>query len=121
MYLVFLKIYQFLDSQPDFWLLGIFQKLAAKLGVPKYQSEGQRGKFLKHFKVKDSEMLNKIMEGNPLSFTNVRHPWERLVSGYLDAVPGGKFKDLKGKTFQQFVKDTVLKEANESESKKIFL
>ena len=110
-----------MDTQPDFWLLGIFQKLAAKLSVPRYQSEGQRGKFLNHFKVNDTVMLNKILEGNPVSFTNVRHPWERLVSGYLDAVPGGKFKDLKGQTFEEFVKDTVLKEANESKSKKIFL
>ena len=58
------------------------------------------------------------MESNPISFTNVRHPFERLVSGYLDAVPGGKFKGLRGQTFDQFVKDTVLREANASRSKK---
>ena len=102
-------------------MLGIFQKLSAKLGVPKFKTEGQRGKFLKHFKIKDKNMLNRILEGNPVSFTNVRHPFERLVSGYLDAVPGGKFKELKGQTFEKFVKETVLKEANISESKKLFL
>ena len=51
----------------------------------------------------------------------MRHPFERLVSGYLDAVPGGKFKELKGQNFDKFVKETVLKEANISESKKLFL
>ena len=65
-------------------------------------------------------MLSKIMESNPISFTNVRHPFERLVSGYLDAVPGGKFKAFRGQTFDQFVKDTVLKEANASRSKKTY-
>ena len=93
------------------WFLckGIFQKLAAKLGVPKYKFEAQRGEFLKHFKIKDKNMLNRILEGNPVAFTNVRHPFERLVSGYLDAVPGGKFKELRGQSFQQFVEKTVLK------------
>jgi hypothetical protein len=66
-------------------------------------------------------MLNNILKGNPVLFTNVRHPFERLVSGYPDAVPGGKFKELKGQTFEKFVKETVLKEANFSESKKLFL
>ena len=89
--------------------------------MPKYKFEAQRGTFLKHFKIKDKNMLNRILEGNPVSFTNVRHPFERLVSGYLDAVPGGKFKEFKGQTFEQFVKETVLKEANISESKKLFL
>ena len=65
-------------------------------------------------------MLSKIMESNPISFTNVRHPFERLVSGYLDAVPGGKFKAFRGQTFDQFVKDTVLREANASRSKKTY-
>ena len=97
-------------------LLGILQKLSAQ-----YKGEGQRGNFLNHFKVKDKIMLNRILEGNPVSFTNVRHPFERLVSGYLDAVPGGKFKEFKGQTFEQFVKETVLKEANISESKKLYL
>ena len=96
--------------------LGILQELVAK-----YKGHEQRGNFLNHFKVKDMDMLNRILEGNPVSFTNVRHPFERLVSGYLDAVPGGKFKEFKGQTFEQFVKETVLKEANISESKKLFL
>ena len=96
------------------------QKLAAKLGLARLSREGQRGKFLNHFRIKDNDMLNKIIKDNPTSFTNVRHPFERLVSGYLDAVPGGKFKAFKGQTFEQFVRDTVLKEAGASESKKVF-
>jgi hypothetical protein len=89
--------------------------------VPQYEREGQREKFLKHFKIKDKDMLNRILKGNPISFTNVRHPFERLVSGYLDVVLGRKYKALKGQTFEQFVKEIVLKEANISKSKKLFL
>ena len=62
-------------------------------------------KFLLHFKVKDMGMLKNIMKKNPIAFTNVRHPFERLVSGYLDAVPGGKYKHLRGQTFEKFVKE----------------
>ena len=109
-----------LTTHSDFLIEGVFQKLATKLGVARFSREGQRGMFLNHFRIKNKEMLNKILEGDPVSITNVRHPFERLVSGYLDAVPGGKFKAFRGQTFEQFVQHTVLREAKASKNNKTF-
>ena len=61
-------------------------------------TSGKQVQLQEHFKVKDRNMLNKIIEGDPLSFTNVRHPFERLVSGYLDKAHKGE-----GNTFELFV------------------
>ena len=58
----------------------------------------QRVQLQKDFKVKDRNMLNQILEGDPVSFANVRHPFERLVSGYLDKAHKGE-----GNTFELFV------------------
>ena len=72
----------------------------------------QHLQILAHFKVKDREMLNNILDGDPVSFANVRHPFERLVSGYLDKG--------EGRTFEGFVTQVVLAEANKSSDKTKF-
>ena len=61
-----------------------------------------RIQFLHTYQIKDEETLRLILEGDPVSFVNVRHPFERLVSGYLMA------KKHQEKTFEQFVLEDVL-------------
>ena len=74
-----------------------------------------RVKNLQHHQIKDMKTLNNILEGDPVSFTNVRHPFERLVSAYLD-----KDNTQIEKTFADFVTKIVLKEAAISQNKQIF-
>ena len=59
-----------------------------------------------------------IMKNNPISFANVRHPFERLVSGYLDSVVHWSTKNTykyKGQSFTDFITNTVLREADKME------
>ena len=85
---------------------GILMKLTAKT---------DRRNFMHTFQIKDMENLNRILEGNPVSFANVRHPFERLVSGYLNR------RDVVVETFEEFLSELVLKPANSSRSKKTYL
>ena len=73
-----------------------------------------RVKFLQDYQIKDMETLNEILEKDPVSFTNVRHPFERLVSGYLHF--RDLYNELKGKTFDQFVTETVLLQASQNKT-----
>ena len=63
------------------------------------------------------EMLNKILEGDPVSFANVRHPFERLVSAYIDKVQGQTQGKVQNKSWENFLK-IVLKEVKKSPDKK---
>ena len=64
--------------------------------------------------LKDNKDLNRILHRNPLAFTNVRHPFERLrlVSGYIMLKA---YQDVKEKSFLTFII-----EANASEDKMTF-
>ena len=98
------------------WLLGTFIKLAEQSGFKFNQKTSQKQQLVQHFKVKNMKMLNKILKRNPLAFANVRHPFERLVSAYLDKelieVTG-----LTGKSFKEFVTQTVLKKTKASKNR----
>ena len=83
---------------------------------------------MKHFQIKDIQTLNTIINGNPISFTNVRQPFERLVSGYLmiksnrdsEAIKSYQNLDLTFESFEQFVILNVLLKAHASQNKKTF-
>jgi hypothetical protein len=92
-------------------------KEAERLGVPHLKNEKQRRNFLVHFKIKDTQTLNNIFKTNPVSFNNVRHPFERLVSSYLED-DNQELKQLKMAGFEQFVTEHVLIPANSSRDKK---
>ena len=62
------------------WVFATFQQLAPSLGISNYQNENFRDK-LKHFEIESVDALSKIITGKPFSIVNVRHPFERLVSG----------------------------------------
>ena len=93
---------------------GTFVGIAEEFGLSLDDAKDKRQAVIQHFRVKNLTMWNKIMEGEPLAFTNVRHPFERLVSAYLDCGPGGKLRALKGVSFEDFVTNTVLREAQAS-------
>eukprot|EP00092_Neocalanus_flemingeri_P057252 GFUD01067984.1.p1 GENE.GFUD01067984.1~~GFUD01067984.1.p1 ORF type:complete len:291 (-),score=38.02 GFUD01067984.1:102-974(-) len=96
------------------WTVGTFMKLADELGVPYRQNkEHERTDFQKYFQIKNMETFNRILEGDPVSFTNVRHPFERLVSAYYNQVQSS------GKTFDQFVQ-SVLRTANTTQNKQTY-
>ena len=80
----------------------------------------ERTPFLEYFHVKDMDALNAILKGNPISFVNVRHPFERLVSAYLDK-DNGWMRGIRGKTFKEFIEDTLLLEAKESQNNQTLL
>ena len=70
------------------------------------------------FQINNMSFLNNILEKHPVSFTNVRHPFERLVSGYLHL--RHHLEELKGKTFKQFVSEYLLPAAKASRNKKTY-
>ena len=70
------------------------------------------------YQIYNMSNLNNILEKNPVSFTNVRHPFERLVSGYLHL--RHHLEELKGKTFKQFVSEYLLPAAKASRNKKTY-
>ena len=88
---------------------GVFMKLIFELGF--HDVYEMRTKFQIH----NMSHLNNILEKHPVSFTNVRHPFERLVSGYVDMQH--HMAELKGKTFDQFVSGYLLPAANASRDK----
>ena len=75
-------------------------KLADELQVPHLRNK--RRNFLVNFKIKDMAHLNKILEGRPISIASVRHPFERLVSAYLDRDNVETGKRLKGNLLNNF-------------------
>ena len=76
-----------------------------------------RIRFLHTYQIKDQETLRLILEGDPVSFVNVRHPFERLVSGYLMAK---KHQDYIEKTFEQFVLQDVLEKVKTTKDRLSF-
>ena len=85
-------------------MIGIFCKLTGN--IPRLE-------FLNSYHIKDMETLNKILEGGPVSFFNIRHPFERLVSRYLDA----QKHDQDLGPFEKFITEEVLMRANSSKNK----
>ena len=56
--------------------MGLVQKLGINFAKSK---PNPRLALVDHFKVKSMKMWKNILKKNPVSFTNVRHPFERLV------------------------------------------
>ena len=50
-----------------------------------------------------NELGNYLSKNNILTFSFVRHPYERLVSAYKEKVLGGKINQLRGSTFPAFI------------------
>ena len=92
---------------------GVFMQGVTELGFPGMYD------LRRHFQIKNMSSLNKILDGNPVAFTNVRHPFERLVSGYLHFLHLGQSM-VVGKTFQQFVAQYLLPAAKASKDKQIY-
>ena len=113
----FLWIYLFSSFIFDYYLIsGTFMKETEKHGVQHFK---QRRKFMRYFKIKDSKALKEILKTNPLSFNNVRHPYERISSAFMDR-DNPALAHFKRKNFEQFVKNYVIKIANSSLNKKTF-
>ena len=81
----------------------------------------------KYFQIKNMSTLDTILKRDPLAFTNVRHPFERLVSGYLmfqhvKAKKCGKMDCplVAGRTFGQFVTEYLLPAARNSTNKQTY-
>ena len=70
-----------------------------------------------HFKINDSDTLEQILKTNPVSFNNVRHPFERLASAYMED-DNGELNQFKRNGFERFVIDHVLKPSNAAQDKK---
>ena len=67
------------------------------------------------------ERLDRMLASDPLSFVNVRHPFEQLVSSFNYLSKDSKiFPQLTGNTCWQYLREEVLAEANASEKKKKF-
>ena len=90
---------------------------ADRLGVPHLRDPSQRRNFLMHFRIKDSKTLEKILQSKPISFNNVRHPFERLASAYLED-DNKELNRFSRDGFERFVLENVLKPANTSQDKK---
>ena len=76
----------------------------------KLTNQTHRGNFLEKYKIADAATLRHILEGDPVSFVNVRHPYERLVSAFLMQKQNGVL--TAAKTFEQFIIEDVLKKVN---------
>jgi len=72
-----------------------------------------RPSVLYPFRILDASMIDEIRSQQPFVYAVVRHPYERLVSSYLDfgEMTGGHNGGIAEGTFSQFLTDTVLKEA----------
>ena len=73
--------------------------------------------FMQSHLIKDMDTLNKILEGKPVSFFNVRHPFERLVSAYTMFRKQNRM-DVGRETFVEFIQEEVLLKANSSKTPK---
>ena len=91
-------------------------KETEKHGVQQFK---QRRKFMRYFKIKDSKALYEILKTNPISFNNVRHPYERIASAFLDR-DNQALAHFRRKNFEFFVENYVIKVANSSLDKKTF-
>ena len=49
----------------------------------KLTNHTERLKFIHTYKVEDEDTLRRIIDGGAVSFVNVRHPFERLISALL--------------------------------------
>jgi hypothetical protein len=102
-----------------------FSKLESKFaGKELDKSKGLRSYLQHQVNVKNIKELELILKKNPFAFTNVRHPFERLVSAYVDVVVKVNhqnwYPEMKNQPFDKFVKDVVLKEAEESPNDKLY-
>ena len=110
------------------WMGGIFpkfSKLVSKFdGKELDKSKGLRSYLQHQVNVKNMKELKLILRKNPFAFTNVRHPYERLVSAYVDVVVKVNhhnwYPEMKNQPFDTFVKEVVLKEAEESPNDKLY-
>ena len=71
-----------------------------RIGLPTFK---KRRKFMRYFRIKNSETLQKILNKNPFSFNNVRHPFERIASAYLDR-DNRALAHIKRTNFENFLK-----------------
>jgi hypothetical protein len=72
-----------------------------------------RPSVLYPFRVRDEEEMEEALANRPFLFAVVWHPYERLVSSYLDfnQMTGGHNRGVAEGTFSDFLMETVLKEA----------
>ena len=87
------------------WMKGTFPEIAREMGL-KLKT---RKDLASYFKVKSMDELKKILGKDPVSFAIVRHPFERLVSAYLEK----SVSWMRGKSFEYTLK-RVLAEAQTS-------
>ena len=97
-----------------------FSKLESKFaGKELDESKGLRSYLQTQVLVKNMKELKLILRKSPFAFTNVRHPFERLVSAYVDVVVKVNhhnwYPEMKNQPFDTFVKDVVLKEAKKAQ------
>jgi len=102
------------------YVMTTYAALARKIGHEvKVQVMGDnstkpwRPSVLYPFRILDTAMMDEIRMQKPFVFAVVRHPYERLVSSYLDfgEMTGGHNGGIAEGTFVDFLTNTVLKEA----------
>ena len=67
----------------------------------KLTNHTDRLSFQHTYQVKDEENLRKIIDGGAISFVNVRHPFDRLISAYL-------YLRTENKTFEEVIMQEIL-------------
>ena len=78
-------------------------------------------KFLQKYQLKSKPSLEKMLASDTVSFVNVRHPFERLISAFNHLSKALKFfPQLAGKTCGQYLTEVVLGEAKASTNKKTY-
>ena len=82
----------------------------------KLTNHTERLKFIHNYQVKDGDTLRKIIDGGAVSFVNVRHPFERLISAYLHFRTVRKKKE-ENKTFEQFIVEDILEKLPKKQNK----
>ena len=91
----------------------IFFKIAKEAGLDIYVGRGgkkeiDRKKVQDHFKVYTRKNMERILEKKPFIFAVSRHPFQRLVSAFLDFKERPTTRMAKG-TFTDFLTSSVLK------------
>ena len=82
----------------------------------KLTNQTDRYRFLHTYQIKDAATLRHILEGDPVSFVNVRHPYERLVSAFTMTKNAGHL--AVEKTFKEFIVKDVLMKVNRSKNER---